>query len=238
MPIGELFSSLLPAIGTGIGSFGGPLGGAIGSAVGSGLSNYFGSGREKSPFETEAEAAQMELLKGLRTPYNQNNFSGIENQARRDFNEKTIPGLQERFVGTGTRSGSGFRNALLQAGTGFESELAALRDQNAMQNRGFEQGRLRDLQSFLTGNQQLQQNANNMSQQGALGLGNMFTNASSVFGNLQQNQQQQTLDSILKQLSTGGLGAQQPTTTGGQPAPATQAAQTLMGILKQYFAGK
>lgn len=63
-------------------------------------------------------------------------FGGIENRARKQFNETTIPGIAERFTAMGTggsQRSSGFQNSLGRAGSDLESQLGALRSQYGMQ---------------------------------------------------------------------------------------------------------
>lgn len=61
----------------------------------------------------------------------------IEGQARRGFQQNTIPLLSERFANVAGRGlsgigSSGYQNALQGAGTELETELASLRQGNAM----------------------------------------------------------------------------------------------------------
>lgn len=71
---------------------------------------------------------------------NQFDFAPIENQARKNFNEVTIPGIAERFAGMNALKSSAFNQSLGQAGAGLESELAAMKQnynltqQQALQN--------------------------------------------------------------------------------------------------------
>jgi len=64
-------------------------------------------------------------------------FGPIEQQARTQFAEETIPGLAERFtsMGGGQRS-SAFQSALGRAGAGLESSLAGLKSQRGAQQLG------------------------------------------------------------------------------------------------------
>lgn len=64
-------------------------------------------------------------------------FAPIEELSRTQFREETIPGLAERFtaMGNGQRS-SAFQKALGQAGSGLETQLAALRGQYGLQRQG------------------------------------------------------------------------------------------------------
>jgi hypothetical protein len=66
------------------------------------------------------------------------NFAGIENLARKNFSEQTIPSLAERFtsMGAGAQRSSGFQNAIGRAGSDLESQLAALRGEFGLSQLG------------------------------------------------------------------------------------------------------
>lgn len=83
----------------------------------------------------QSQIGQMGI-QGLQNPYE--GFQPIENQAREQFSQSTIPSLAERFtsMGAGGQKSSAFQGALGQAASGLESSLAALRSQYGMQNRG------------------------------------------------------------------------------------------------------
>lgn len=89
-----------------------------------------------------------QTFQGLQNP--QAGFQPIADQARRQFETQTVPGLAERFtsLGGGQRS-SAFQNALGSAGVGLESDLAAMGSQYGLQNR---QG-LGDILNLLLKNQ-------------------------------------------------------------------------------------
>ncbi len=76
----------------------------------------------------------LQNLKGLSS--NGFNFQPIEEQARRNFQGTTIPSIANRFAAAGATDGSGYRNALLGAGSDLESSLAALKAQYGLQNQG------------------------------------------------------------------------------------------------------
>lgn len=65
------------------------------------------------------------------------NFDPIEQRARQQYQQQTVPGLAERFtaLGGGQRS-SAFAQNLGQSGADLESQLAALRSQYNMQRSG------------------------------------------------------------------------------------------------------
>ena len=56
-------------------------------------------------------------------------FNKFEAPLRRDFQERTLPGIANRFGGMGTHGsfGGGFERAMGRAGTDFETNLGALR---------------------------------------------------------------------------------------------------------------
>lgn len=56
----------------------------------------------------------------------------IEEQARRNYRQNTIPLLSERFAQSGGIGSSGYQNAIQGVGTELETNLAALRQGNAM----------------------------------------------------------------------------------------------------------
>lgn len=57
---------------------------------------------------------------------NQFNFEPIAQQARTNFQTKTLPSIANRFAGMGTQRGSDYMHALGSAGAGLEEGLAAL----------------------------------------------------------------------------------------------------------------
>jgi len=77
-------------------------------------------------------------LNQLRNPTQ--GFQPIEDNARRQFQTRTLPTIAERFSqnlqGDSRLGSSGFADILSQAGTGLDSELAALRAQYGLQSQG------------------------------------------------------------------------------------------------------
>lgn len=103
-------------------------------AAGRGFSNLWSG----TPGQTHMLPTQtpmgMTLLNQLMAGAGQNtNFGGIENMARKQFSENTIPSLAERFSTLGAQRSSEFRGALGQAGSDLESQLAGLRSQYGLQ---------------------------------------------------------------------------------------------------------
>lgn len=153
---GAGLGSLLGPIGTGVGAGVGALGGGLAGLFGgnnpsqppsaqnqnpamSGLSNLPGQFAQLQKFTPEQLNAIKQLLSGglsqLQNP--QQGFQPIEQLARNQFHQQTIPGLAERFtsLGSGAQRSSAFQGALGSAATGLESNLAALRSQYGMQNQ-------------------------------------------------------------------------------------------------------
>jgi len=159
--LGELLGDLLPIpFGSKIGRAAGSLGGsALGNYMNptasgmnsqqqmgqqgnsSSISDFFmGSPRraEQLPrYSPETSAIFSQLLqqgmKGLQNP--QAGFDPIENKARSDFQQKTLPSLLERFTGTGGALSSPILGSQIgAAGAGLEESLAAMRAQFGQQN--------------------------------------------------------------------------------------------------------
>lgn len=88
------------------------------------------------------QQAGQQAIQGLQNPYE--GFAPIANQAREQFQSSTVPSLAERFsaMGTGGQRSSAFQSALGQAGSGLESNLAALQSQYGLQNRSLLQNLL------------------------------------------------------------------------------------------------
>ncbi len=117
-----------------------------GGALAGGLSSLF----KKSPRQQNVSKLSPQQLglqsqagnlamQGLQNPYE--GFEPIEQRARNQFQTSTIPSLAERFtaMGSGDNRSSAFQGAIGQAGAGLESNLAALRSQYGLQNRGLSQ---------------------------------------------------------------------------------------------------
>jgi hypothetical protein len=117
-----------------------------------GLKNFLFGGQE-SQFDDEQLSALAQLLQGgqnqLNDPYQ--GFGDIENYATQNFNQQVVPGLAERFAGSGSNASSSpiFAQQLGQAGQQFSQGLGALKAQYGQQNRA--QG-LQQIQMGLTPN--------------------------------------------------------------------------------------
>ena len=96
----------------------------------------------------EQQKAQSEILqsglKGLREPFEDSPyFKGVEERARSDFNNKTLPGIAERFAGANALRSSAFTNSLRQGATDFDAQLAGLRGQYGLAQEANLQDRVR-----------------------------------------------------------------------------------------------
>lgn len=74
-------------------------------------------------------------LQGMQNPYQ--GFQPIEDQARTNFAQQTVPSIAERFTAMGNSASSSplFASQLGQAGAGLEGNLAAMKSQYGMQNQ-------------------------------------------------------------------------------------------------------
>lgn len=91
-------------------------------------------------------------IQNLNMPGSQSSFEPIANEARRNFSQKTIPGLAERFAGLGDSrlNSSGFQQSLAGATGDFESQLAAGQAQHGLQEQALQSNNLfNSLGSFL-----------------------------------------------------------------------------------------
>jgi len=106
------------------------------------LSNKMGSKEPQAKqFPTlapEQQAFQNKILEMLSGQLGEGNedFETFASPFRREFNEKTLPGIAERFAGLGGLSSSGFTQSLGQAGAALNEKLAAL--QSGLKQRKFE----------------------------------------------------------------------------------------------------
>lgn len=69
-------------------------------------------------------------------------FQPIEDRARTQFKEQTIPTIAERFTSMGAQRSSAFPQILGQAGAGLEESLAQMKSQHGLQRAGQLQGLL------------------------------------------------------------------------------------------------
>ena len=78
----------------------------------------------------------LQLLQGMLNPES-DVYKNMEAPYLNQFNEQILPGIAERFAGSGALSSSGFGQALGGAGAQLQANLANLREQgrqNALQN--------------------------------------------------------------------------------------------------------
>jgi len=123
------------------------LGGLASGAAGAGLSALLGRGgtglgpteaqfKEFERFTPQQQSALSQILSmalgGIQDPTA--GFAPIEERARMQFEERTIPTIAERFTALGGQRSSAFRQALGQAGAGLESQLGEQRAQFGQQN--------------------------------------------------------------------------------------------------------
>ncbi len=120
----------------------------------SGIGEFFLGKQERfnqTPTQTpQAMQALMQLLQGgmqgLQDPYA--GFDPIAQQAQEQFQSETVPSIAERFTAAGGgQNSSAFQGALGSAGSGLQRQLAAMKSEYGMQNRG---GLLNQLQLGLT----------------------------------------------------------------------------------------
>lgn len=141
--LGSLGSSLAPylpylgAVGTG--AVGGKLASSGGrSQLGKSLLGSEGQTLQTQRFGPEQISALNQLLQqgisglGQQKPFD---FAPIAQQAREQFAQQTVPSLAERFTALGGQRSSAFPQALGQAGSQLESNLAAQGAQFGMQGQ-------------------------------------------------------------------------------------------------------
>ncbi len=97
-----------------------------------------GQSRAFSRFGPQFQGQNDEIIRNLLTRLGgqtQQGFEPIENQARQDFQQKTIPSIAERFttLGNGAISSPAYQAQQYGAGAQFETGLQALKSQYGMQ---------------------------------------------------------------------------------------------------------
>jgi hypothetical protein len=104
---------------------------------------FFGKGPSIQTAPTVTRGASQGIdqllqmgLQGLQNPYK--GFEPIEQRARSQFAQTTVPSLAERFTSMGNNSLSSpaLLGQLGSAGAGLEEALASLRSQYSLQNQG------------------------------------------------------------------------------------------------------
>lgn len=148
------FQNALAGAGTGatVGSAAGPWGTAGGGILGF-LAGLFSGEDPNKVLERFPPEIQQQLLQQVQSAFqgNPQGFAPIEEQARNQFQQQTIPSLAERFTSMGnSQRSSAFQGALGQAGAGLETGLAALKSQYGM-------NQIQSLLPFLEQNYQTRQ---------------------------------------------------------------------------------
>lgn len=188
-----------------------------------------------SPEQQQAMSMLLQQgLAGINT--NDLDFSGIEGVARRDFQQKTIPSIAQRFANLGSLESSGFGNSLREGAVDLDTNLAGLRSGYNLQKQQLLQNMLgmglapqfdsisRDAEPGF------KQNAANAFTQGlGTAVGNQLTpeNAAAAYGHLK------TGAGKLKDWwkSLGAKGATTATTTGaGFTNPAMSAYSAMKNL--------
>lgn len=125
-----------------------------------GVSPLTGQRREyMSRYSPQQLRAQNQLLQqALGGLQDLGDFSPIEERARQQFEQRTVPSLAERFTSLGGQRSSAFQQALGQAGSDLESQLAAQRGAFGLQRAGA-------LQSLLQMGMQPQYEVSELEQQ-------------------------------------------------------------------------
>lgn len=109
----------------------------------------------QNPAFQQGQSFLQDLLSG-----SPESFEKFEAPYRREFQERTVPGLAERFsgLGSGAQSSSAFQQALGQAGAGLSENLASLRGRMQLgalpQALGYAQAPANQLQGLLGMNTQ------------------------------------------------------------------------------------
>lgn len=122
----------------GLGGLGG-LAASAGKIGGKGFSSFLKGDPEKERQFQRFTPEQQDVLSNLlRQGAEETNISGLENLARKRFQEETIPSIAERFtaMGAGSQGSSAFQSSLGRAGSDLEAQLGALRSQQGMQKLG------------------------------------------------------------------------------------------------------
>lgn len=91
----------------------------------------------QKPFEQYYTGALNRLNEGLQNPAGPNPaIDPILKQAEMDYYTKTLPGLSENYTALGNQRSAGFPSAVTGSGQQFATNLAALKAQYGLQERG------------------------------------------------------------------------------------------------------
>jgi len=120
------------------------LGGGAAAGLGAGMSLFGGKRQPQTTqlqrFTPEQQSALSQLLQtglqGLQNPME--GFEPIAQQAKRQFQQETVPSLAERFtsLGGGAQRSSAFQGALGRAGAGLSENLAGMGTRYGLQRQG------------------------------------------------------------------------------------------------------
>ena len=127
---------LLSGVGTAAATGYGPI--KAGKSIYNKNRGFFEGSPEQDIRQPRYTGEQDDVLNQLLQQGSQNaNFSGMEDLARKRFEEDTIPSLSERFtnMGGGQRS-SAFGSSIGRASSDLEAQLGGLRGQFGMQQLG------------------------------------------------------------------------------------------------------
>jgi len=159
----------------GLGKAGEALGNTrIGKSLG--LNNLFGPSQESQQNTQRMNDYYQQLQQPI-----QGDFSGIENDQMRQFQEQILPMIQSQYGRGGGRSTSGYGDAQRLGATDLASRLGALRSQYDMQIQGLNQQRQGMLGNMLGGQQNYMMNKATNAQRGAMGQQDMFRNLLSAY---------------------------------------------------------
>lgn len=199
----------------GLGPLGMPLGALAGAGLGA-LGEYL-YGRATAPSAGQQESQMQQLVAAIQGQGPGFQFAPIAQQARREFTERTIPSIAERFnVLGGARSGA-FQQALGRAGSELETSLAALQSQYRQAESGEQRARLQQAMQALS-EDRAQQLAGRMQLLREAGLGLETERVRGAYGTQQQ------------QLGLQALGMQQQAGQFGQQIAQQQRARALQQI--------
>jgi hypothetical protein len=148
MPLPALLAPLATA---GLSALGGYLGNKLTSGSNS-RSNSMGMTRQFPLLSGQQQGAQNALLQQVSPLLQQQqrmfDFSPIAEQARTNFEQRTIPSIAERFTGLNAQGSSAFKQSLGQAGANLEQSLAALQAGYGLQQQQLQQNLLANLLRF------------------------------------------------------------------------------------------
>lgn len=182
--------------------------------------------------ETPEQQAQQAMLQQMQrqNQFQRVDFDPIAQHVQRQFQQQALPGLKEQFVASGGARTGAFSRAVAGAEGDLASRLAALRAQHdvgqqqaQMQNYGLDLQRLGGLGSYLTGQQNLGMQAQQLGQQqrqSALdalqGLGRFGQQSSAQ--DTQRAQARANLAGNVGNVGTGGRAFDQTSTPAGSGA--------------------